>query len=258
MHDSECSYDNSRPKKLLNTAYIVSLERMIDRLKEIIGIPIEVEVTPELLEKYENCPTPAPDATRPVRTRPSQHAATQTSGPDAPQSPMSRNLLESMVEATGRLSIDESGNYDYSGNCAGLTLVQRIRERCDVLLDPKAGSRSRLTKQSNSQPVTPPARFPSLPHRQPEKMSALPTWDAAVQYINVALEEACPLFSFIHRPSFDSRLHVFYAARNAGLDPNLEDVRFEALLNSLFALGELFGSGSYISQDGEENRATQA
>jgi hypothetical protein len=155
-----------------------------------------------------------------------------------------------MVEATGRLNIDEDGNYDYSGNCAGLLLVERIRERCDYLLERKNGPGHRSAQLQRSQSGT-PIRALSQSRPKARSLSALPPWDVAARYINIAFAEAFSLFNFIHRPSFESRLQVFYAARNAGLDSTLEDIRFEALLNSLFALGELFSGAEYSTHDGD-------
>jgi hypothetical protein len=85
----------------------------------------------------------------------------------------------------------------------------------------------------------------------------LPPWDVVARYLHVAFAEAFSLFNFIHRPAFESRIHVFYAARNAGLDLTFEDVRFEALLNALFALGELFSGAGYAEEE-DHNRLARA
>lgn len=79
-----------------------------------------------------------------------------------------------------------------------------------------------------------------------------------MRYINIAFSEAFSLFNFIHRPTFEARLNEFYAARNAGMELTVEDIRFEALLNSLFALGESFGGYDDSRRDDSAARAIRA
>lgn len=238
----------------------MSLERSVDRLKALVGIPPEVEVTPELLDEYESNHSGAPPVASSSHLQKSEHVSTQTSRPSSSRSnsPIARTLLESMVEATGRLNMDEGGNYDYSGNCSGLLLVERIRERCDSLLDRRSANLPRPDHLQRSHSGTPSSRSLSHSRTRQRPLTILPSWDIATKYINIAFAEAFSLFNFIHRLSFEARLNDFYAARNAGIELTVEDIKFEALLNSFFALGELFG-GIDESRWGDTNaRAVRA
>ncbi|KIW08783.1 uncharacterized protein PV09_00718 [Verruconis gallopava] len=258
QHDSECTYDESRPKKQLDTKYIVSLERTVERFKDILGIPSDVEVTPEVLDEYDI--SRLGQLSRQNSSLHSvHHVATQTSPPGTPQgeSPVACTLLESMVEATGRLNIDEDGNYDYSGSNSGLLLVERIRQRCDQLLNRRYGSGPNAAQERRS-PAGTSSRLLHRPSSRPRSLTALPSWDIAVLYTNAVFSEAFSLFNFIHRPSFESRLQLYYSARNAGLEPTLEDTRFEALLNAMFALGELFNAAGDSSQAGSAAREARS
>ena len=231
----------------------MSLERTVDRLKVLVGIPPEVEVTDEILEEYEATQAVVPGVASSSRSRKlSEHVLTQTSRPSSSRedSPIARTLLESMVEATGRLNMDEDGNYDYSGNCSGLLLVERIRERCDSLLDRRSSNLPRPGElQRSHSGTTGSSRSLSHSRTRQRPLTILPPWDVATRYINIAFAEAFSLFNFIHRPTFEARLNDFYTARNAGLEHSVEDVRFEALLNSIFALGELFGGVDQSRRD---------
>jgi hypothetical protein len=166
-----------------------------------------------------------------------------------------------MIEATGRLNMDEDGIYDYSGNSSGILLVEKIRQRCDSLLDrrglnpPHPGF---LQRSHSGQSGTSSSRSISHSRTRARPLTILPSWDIAARYINIAFTEAFALFNFIHRPTFEARLNEFYAARNAGLELTMEDIRFEALVNSMFALGEQFGGVDGSRRDDAAARSIRA
>jgi hypothetical protein len=120
-------------------------------------------------------------------------------------------------------------------------MIQRIRECCDILLDRRCTQpiQDHLTKCQ-----------PLLPLSQPSITSSrhnltLPPREIALEYLSLAFEQTQPLFRFIHMPSFYVRFEQFYNARDShSISPTLDDVRFEALLNELFALGELLLGGA--------------
>lgn len=140
--------------------------------------------------------------------------------------------------------MDEDGNYDYSGNCSGLLLVERIRERCDSLLDRRVQQAQKPPGPGHlqrSHSGTPSSRSLSHSRTRQRTLTILPPWDMATRYVSIAFSDAFSLFNFMHRPTFETRLNDFYSARTAGLELTTEDIRFEGLLNAIFALGELFG-----------------
>ena len=226
-------------------------------MKLLAGVPAEVEVTDDILDELERDRDLAAPKAGSSRQGRSEHVATQTSRQPSKtrsHSPIARTLLESMVEATGRLNMDEDGNYDYSGNSSGLLLVERIRQRCDSLLDRRMSipHPGHLQRHHSG---TPSSRSLSHSRGRQRPLAILPTWDVASKYLNIAFRDAFSLFNFIHKPSFEARLHEFYQARNAGIDFAGDDMRFEGLLYALFALAEQFaGSDEY---DGS-HRATRA
>lgn len=238
------------------------LEEIIDRLKAIIGMPSDVEVTNEVLDEYARIHDSRPVVASSPRSSRNhgEHVSTQTSKPNSERgnSPIARTLLESMVEANGRLNMNENGDYDYNGNCSGLLLVERIRERCDSLVDREPTITPRPGHLQRSHSGTPSARSFLHGHTRLYPLTTLPSWGVALRYTNTAFSEAFSLFNFIHRPTFEAHLHDFYSARNAGLELRVEDIRFEGLLNSLFALGETFGGFDELKWDDTRDRATRA
>jgi len=144
-----------------------------------------------------------------------------------------------MVEATGKLSIDERGNCDYHANIAGLALIRRIREQCDALLE--GSEEGQPTRASESfKPLTSPVRS-SIVSEETKPRDGFPPRYLAELYVAAAFNFALPLVKFIHEPSFYTRFTRFYAERTEmSSAASLDDIRFEALLNELFALGVMF------------------
>lgn len=145
-------------------------------------------------------------------------------------------LLDTMIHATGQLNIDDKGNCDYRSGFSGLAFFDRWREQCDQLLgDPSesAGllSRSTLTQvfQTSKQVCGQAAS---------ENSEVLPSRQTARELVVVALDHACCLMRFIHRPSFD---HMF--DRLYDLDPEKygePECRFLPLLYLVLAIGVVF------------------
>ena len=133
--------------------------------------------------------------------------------------------------------------------------MERIRERCDYLLESKGGRRLGESRRPSSQPISPICHAPLQMRVQKH---TLPPWDVTSRHVSTAFENAFSLFNFIYRPSFEARFHVFHAARNAGLETNVEDLRFEALLNSMCALGEIFSGSTNISNESADERSAMA
>lgn len=209
-----------------------------------MGISKGAELTDEVLneaasargsrsERNESTPSNAPESNCTAEETPSSGST----------SSMPQALLETMVDATGQLSIDERGNCDYCANISGLALVRRIREKCDALLE---GSQEDQSSQSpeSFQPLTSPVRSPSTSEGCKPR-HCLPPRDVAIQYVAAAFNCALTLVRFVHEPSFYAHLDRFYVERSEISSPSsLGDIRFEALLNELFALGVLFSTDS--------------
>lgn len=225
----------------MSTKYIISLERDIERLKDALGLDRDAELTDEVLNKAAaRCGHDDRNQDTPSDAADSSEAAENTPSSDSTTS-MPHALLETMVEATGQLSIDERGNCDYCGNIAGLTLIRRIRERCDALLE---GSKDDQASQSpeSFRPVSSPVRSPSM-SEDSRPCYTLPPRDVALHHIATAFTCALPLSRFIHEPSFYARFERFYIERQEmSYVSALSDIRFEALLNELFGLGILFST----------------
>lgn len=166
-------------------------------------------------------------------------AATQsTQSVEVPEKPDQDAQLRSMIESTGLLDIDESGNLDFHGGSSGAVFMNMFR---DLL--------------SNDQGVP---FFPSLPmpktlvslHDSPRSSiespidagipntMELPSREMAKILCDNSLDCACALLRFIHRPTFSKMFDRIYdlPPENFGDAEN----RFLPLLYMVLAVGCMF------------------
>ncbi|KAL2353265.1 fungal-specific transcription factor domain-containing protein [Cryomyces antarcticus] len=233
---TECSYESPRKARRSGVEYIHRLEKELERLESLLttslpeagiqhsakenGVGDEMQASAPLVRarsQKADMPSLKP------QTRPQQ----STSSPDS--------LLETMVEATGRLDIDDSGNCDYNGNFAGLVLLRRIQERCSRLLRRDIAGEVSAMPSSLPQPFKSPSSPPSVSE---DKRNLLPSSAVALELVSFAFDCGLPLLPFIHRPTFESLLEQSYASGPRTLD--VYGQRFLALLFEVLALGEMF------------------
>ena len=155
--------------------------------------------------------------------------------------PNANGLIETMVEAAGRLEIDEKGHCEYHGDFAGLAFLHQIDERCSQLLEAdlekkEAFSHSPLRQAFGSKRFSlhgPRADFTSIFH--------LPS-RATTQYLaKVALKDASCLMEFIYLPSFNKLLDWVYSVKSE--DYSGVEKAFLPLLYITLAFGEPYVGG---------------
>ncbi|KAK2867874.1 hypothetical protein FQN49_003390, partial [Arthroderma sp. PD_2] len=114
--------------------------------------------------------------------------------------PCDESLLESMVDNTGSLDLDDEGHWDYHGHSSGLIFVRRVRKQIGNIVPERP----------------PPPRFQHIPtvlqrmkstsespidtHLSP--VHDLPSKEDARKFCTHALEDACCIMRFLHKPSF--------------------------------------------------------
>jgi hypothetical protein len=122
-------------------------------------------------------------------------------------------------------------------------MIRRIRECCNSLLEGKC--KEHVQEASTDLQLLMPHSLPPTASSQYKFQSHLPPKEIARKYVAIAFDQILPLFKFIHVPSFNTRFETFYASQH--LPPTLDDIRFEALLNELLALGELLCASNHSS-----------
>ena len=154
------------------------------------------------------------------------------------------SMLESMVENTGSLDLDDEGHWDFRGHSSGLAFLRKMRDQFGDLMGKSDGwvfSPSR-TRDSNSQPLTSPS--PSsinspMVQRIPN-LNDLPDKACALRLCANALDDACAILRFVHQPTFYTMVDRVYDMRAEDLGP--QENKFLLLLYSTIALGTLFAT----------------
>jgi hypothetical protein len=169
--------------------------------------------------------------------------------------PSGESLLESMVDNTGSLDLDDHGHWDYHGHSSGLIFVQRLRKKFGNLL-PETRPPSKFqqisefienSKSSSESPVD--------AHLSP--VHDLPPRDVGRQLCTNALEDACCIMRFMHKPTFYAMFDRIYDTPPEQFTN--EEHTFLPLLYLALAVGCLFrGVGdSTLEKSGYEAALNQ-
>lgn len=169
---------------------------------------------------------------------------------DAPLGAEKDSLLESMVEAAGRLDIDESGHMDFHGHSSGVAFLAHLNHQFGDLLGGDTGSLKKI--RSTAFPAvfdSPQSSVSSSPDATLLSTALLPSKEIAKVLVDACLDDACILMRFVHRPSFNHMMDQIYGME-AGMYGESEN-SFLPLLYLTLAVGCLFVSD--MSRWGIEN-----
>lgn len=151
--------------------------------------------------------------------------------------------LRSMIESTGQLDIDESGNLDFHGGSSGAVFVRRMREQFGDLLGDDHGGPflPKLPRTKTIGPIYDSPRSSSIESPLEAGMPNtidLPSREAAKVLCQNSLNSACALLRFVHQPTFYKMFNRIYDVppENFGDEEN----RFLPLLYVVLALGCMF------------------
>jgi hypothetical protein len=151
--------------------------------------------------------------------------------------------LRSMIESTGQLDIDESGNLDFHGGSSGAVFVRRMREQFGDLLGDDHGGPF-LPKFPRTKPIGPIYDSPRsssiespLEGGMPNTID-LPSREAAKVLCQNSLNSACALLRFVHQPTFYKMLNRIYDIPPENFGD--EESKFLPLLYVVLALGCMF------------------
>ncbi|RPB21954.1 hypothetical protein L211DRAFT_851166 [Terfezia boudieri ATCC MYA-4762] len=148
--------------------------------------------------------------------------------PDA-ESSDADSMLESMVEAAGRLEIDETGAMDFHGHSSSIAFLSHLKSNFQRVLgeDITSSIKSTFPKATSSGVI-----------RKSTATSPLPTREVATILVDNCLEDACALMRFVHRPSFDKLFDRIYDVSESEWGQQERD--FLPLLYEVMAVGCLF------------------
>ncbi len=170
-------------------------------------------------------------------------------------------LLESMVEHTGSLDLDDQGNWDFYGHSSGIVFLRSMREQLgDLMGSTESRARAFLRHrwpqpQVFGSPRSTTGESPmdsNLPNTHD-----LPSRECAKQLCSVSLNDACALMRFVHQPTFYASFDKIYNTPPESFG-NAEN-SFLPLFYVVLALGCLFGKdeASRLEQMGYQSAIDQ-
>ncbi|CZT49777.1 related to transcriptional activator Mut3p [Rhynchosporium secalis] len=149
--------------------------------------------------------------------------------------------LRSMIESTGQLELDESGNWDFHGGSSGTVFVRRMREQFGGLLGNNQGPLfPKLARPSGIPTFDSPRSMTESPITEGGLANTidLPSRETAKALCDDALNCACSLLRFVHQPSFYEMFNRMYDVSPETFDD--AENRFLPLLYTVLALGSMF------------------
>ena len=248
MRAVECTY-NQPSHRRRNTApqYIQSLESRLQRAETLIRTlyprvdlddpNLATSVTQRIVDflKGERSPEEASTRLEPLATLLPQRDESKQE---------QESVLESMIDHTGSLDLDDEGFWGFHGHSSGLVYLRRVRKHFGDLIGHPADHRlpSLQTRNlvlafdaSGSGGDSPDAL---LSNRQ-----GLPNKEIARGLCENALDDACASFPIIHKPTFYDMLDKIYAIPSDSFGN--DEHRFLPLVYATMALGCLFAKAEH-------------
>ncbi|MCJ1389554.1 hypothetical protein MMC18_002411 [Xylographa bjoerkii] len=165
------------------------------------------------------------------------------------------SLLESMVQRTGSLDLDDRGHWDFHGHSSGLIFLRRMRQQFGDLMGEAEGHGSTFLQ------TRPEARvFDSPKSATDSPMSSnipnthdLPSKACGRELCGTALDDACALMRFVHQPTFYTMFDRVYDVPPEQYGN--EEHRYLPLVYSVMAVGSLFAKSenSKLEVEGYES-----
>ncbi|THC96105.1 hypothetical protein EYZ11_004427 [Aspergillus tanneri] len=226
VYSYECTYDQpSNRRRNPAPQYVEALETRLHKAEALLRVVLpdinlddprfDVHATEQLLaaikrEKHQppqqpepQPPPPACNGLQPAATASGPADAAPTDGAGCEES-----LLESMVDSSGFLDLDDQGHWDYHGHTSGMIFIRRLRKQLGAADIGVPAMRSRpITQQMLDSPksASESPQDASLPPTHD-----LPARDVARHLCHNALEDGCSLMRFVHEPSFYAMFDRIY------------------------------------------------
>ena len=197
-------------------------------------------VTNALLQNASMLKQPAPTSARDAA--PSSAAAQGKTGNEAEKD----SLLESMVQDTGSLDLDDEGHYDFHGHSSGMVFLQRLRQQFGDMLGQAEGIGTMLAKPRYYIPKfnyidSPKSSSVESPFDPSGSVHAeLPPREQGKYFCELSMSDACSLMRFIHKPTLRKMFDKIYDTPDH--EWGNEEHQYLPLLFGLMAVGTMFAA----------------
>ena len=265
---TECTYNQpSNRRRNPTPQYVEALENRLQRAETLLRNTLP-DVDLDNLDSDSGVPQrmyPRIKQETPSRKPLSLGAHLRSTGPHKGgerSSGSSDKFLESMVDHTGSLDLDDQGNWDYHGQSSGIVYLRCLREQFGDLMGEAEGYGMPFLKTSRIASPRSPVNSPQSSIKSPKghllpHTEDLPPRECAIHLCENALEDACALMRIVHLPTFWAKFDRAYT-----LPPEQyqdAESRFLPLLYVVLALGAVFAKSenSHLQRWGYENAIDQ-
>ncbi|KAE8146353.1 fungal-specific transcription factor domain-containing protein [Aspergillus avenaceus] len=241
VYSYECTYDQpSNRRRNPAPQYVEALENRLHKAEALLRVVLpdinlddprfDEHATEQMLAAFKREKHQQP------RTDGSDNATGAEGSADAaPDCNCEESLLESMVDNSGFLDLDDQGHWDYHGHTSGIIFLRRLRKQLGAIEISVPTIKSRPLSQMLDSPksASESPQDASLPPTHD-----LPARDVARRLCHNALEDGCSLMRFIHEPTFYAVFDRIY-----DIPPEQysnEEHSFLPLLYIVMAVGCLF------------------
>ena len=264
----ECTYDKpSNRRRNPTPQYVEALEYRLQRAKALLrNVLPDVDLdNPDFDSGVPQRMYPRIKQETPPQKPTSIGAHLRSSGPrkgGERSSGSSDNLLESMVDHTGSLDLDDQGNWDYHGQSSGIVYLRCLREQFGDLMGKAEGYGVPFLKTSRIASPRSPVDSPQISTNSPTgrllpHTEDLPPRACAIHLCENALDDACALMRIVHLPTFWAKFDRAYTLTPEQYQD--AESRFLPLLYVVLALGAVFAKSenSHLQKWGYENAIDQ-
>ena len=238
----DCTYDqpSNRRRNPAPQQHIEELEGRLHRAEAIIRSALpHVDLDDPTLDVARLRSRPE------TRLRPADNRGGEDRSAGSGDDPDTDALMESMVETTGQLDIDDRGYLDYHGHSSGLSFMRRMRKQYGDLFGEESRSGPFVMPDGMPKIHTSP-KSPTGPFSDdaaPHTLELLPSKAVARTLVSNALDDGCTLIRFVHQPTFYAMMDRLYSRHPDAYGD--EENRFLPLLYVVLSFGCLFAKDEH-------------
>jgi len=262
-YGAECTYDQpSNRRRNPAPQYIEALEHRLHRAEALLKtvLPDADLDDPRIGHPLpQNLHFPGGTHAKASRSREVLPSEVPSAPASAGREAEKESLLESMVQSTGSLDLDDRGYWDFHGHSSGLTFLRRMRQQFGDLMGAAEGHGTMFlqTKPMTQIFDSPMSSVDSPMDPTVPNIEDLLSKGCAHELCEVALDDACALMRFIHQPTFYAMFDRIYDtdAEQYGKEENT----YLPLVYAVIAVGCLFSKteNSKLQKEGYENARDQ-
>ena len=163
-------------------------------------------------------------------------------------------MLETMVETTGSLDLDDNGCWDFSGHSSGRSFLRHLRAQFGQVVGTSERHSFNVLDSRESSSSSPDNLISS---GKPPTRQDLPPKKCARIMCQSAFDDVCAVLRPVHEPSFYAMFDRIYDRSRREFDA--DEKKFIPLFYAVIALGALFSreEKSLLETKGFENAIDQ-